>query len=75
METLMAGAATLEIFLASLGMAVALGSLALRGALWLMHGAGTGGRGISRVRPRVAGGTSALAQVRVGHGHLSLRMR
>jgi hypothetical protein len=38
METLMAAAAVVEIFLASLGLATMFAALALRGAFWLMRG-------------------------------------
>lgn len=37
MEALIAGAAVAEIFLASLGLAMMLAALALRGAFWMMR--------------------------------------
>jgi hypothetical protein len=39
METLMAGAAVVEIFLASLGIAMLMATIALRGMLWVMRSA------------------------------------
>jgi len=40
METIMAGAAVAEIFLASLGIAMLMATVALRGMLWVMRSAG-----------------------------------
>jgi hypothetical protein len=40
METIMAGAAVAEIFLASLGIAMLMATITLRGMLWVMRSAG-----------------------------------
>jgi hypothetical protein len=81
METLMAGAASIEIFLASVGIATVLGRLALEGVFWLMQDAGA--RTSRQVpRPQSITGQLAAARVRVApffHSeqgrHLPLRAR
>lgn len=88
METLMAGAATIEIFLASVGIATVLGRLALEGVFWLMQDAAAGSRKQAiparRSTPRPLGAIGQLAMVRVNMGtnfqagqgrHLPLRAR
>jgi hypothetical protein len=72
METLMAGAATIEIFLASVGIAMVLGRLALLCVFWLMQDAGTHAPRQAAARPRVATGSLAMAHVRIER-HLPLR--
>jgi hypothetical protein len=73
METFMAGAAVVEIFLMSVILAVLLTIWGLRGMFWLMQGA-------SAVRPVVARSGAVvrnlvMARVRAGHGQMSLRTR
>jgi hypothetical protein len=73
METFMAGAAGVEIFLMSVILAVLLAIWALRGMFWLMQGA-------SAVRPVVAraeaaAGKLVMARVRASHGQMSFRTR
>ena len=80
METLMAGAAGVEIFLASVILAVLLAVWAMRGMFWLMQGAGRGTassvvRQPAAVRTFVVGGTMVLARVRASQGQMSLRAR
>jgi hypothetical protein len=78
METLMAGAATIEIFLASVGIATVLGRLALEGVCWLMQDAGIGPRKQAapsrqsafqvQTTPRPVAALGSLAMVRVQMG-------
>jgi hypothetical protein len=77
METLMAGAASIEIFLASVGIATIMARLALDGVFWLMQDAGTRApRQAATPRPRPAIGSLAMVRVRIGEGrHLPLRAR
>jgi len=59
METIMAGAAVAEIFLASVGIAMLMATLALRGILLVMRGAGQ-----PQIKLRAVRGTQvALATV------------
>ena len=74
METIMAGAATFEIFVASVAIATGLGLLALRGMFWLMHGAANAGRPAT-IRLRSAARVPAVAQARVTHVGLMRRLR
>jgi hypothetical protein len=71
METFMAGAAGVEIFLASVILAVLMAVWAMRGMFWLMQGAGRP----AVVRNRVAGGNLVLARVRATQGQMSLQTR
>jgi hypothetical protein len=61
METLMAGTAIFEVFLASLGMSALMATLALRGAFWLMHGAGIGRQPTLRLAVRTVPGAAGSA--------------
>lgn len=80
METVMAGAAGVEIFLGSVILAVLLAVWAMRGMFWLMQGAGLG-RSVSvaarpvAVRSGVAGGSLVLARVPSLSGLMSSRSR
>ena len=68
METLMAAAAVVEIFLASLGLAAMFAALAIRGAFWLMRGTSHQmrfGRGASSASVMNAGLRAGLVPVRV----------
>jgi hypothetical protein len=73
METLMAGTAIFEVFLASVGMATLMAMLALRGAFWLMHDAGIGRQPTLRLPvrtvPGAAGPTGRLMPVPVRSVH------
>jgi len=73
METFMAGAAGVEILLASVILAVLMAVWAMRGMFWLMQGAGRP----AAVRDRVATvrGNLVLARVRAPQGRLSLQTR
>ena len=80
METFIAGAAGVEIFLASVILAVVLAVWAMRGMFWLMRPAGRGSSAsaVARAvagRTGVLGGTMVLARVRASHGQMSLRAR
>jgi hypothetical protein len=77
METFMAGAAGVEIFLASVILAVVLAVWAMRGMFWLMEGAGRGSSATRAVAVRsgVVGGNLVLARVRASSGQMSLRTR
>ena len=80
METFMARAAGVEIFLASVILAVMMAVWAMRGMFWLMQGAGRGrsasvaGRAVA-VRTGMVGGNLVLARVRVSHGQMSFWVR
>lgn len=74
METFMLGLASLEIFLASVGIATAAAWLSLCGAFWLMQDAGAP-RQIA-LRPRTATGGMAYARVHAsGKGSQLSRIR
>jgi hypothetical protein len=80
METLMAGAAGVEIFLTSVILAVLMAVWAMRGMFWLMQGAGRASSvSVARrpvaVRAGVLGGTLVLAPVRASRGQMSFRTR
>jgi hypothetical protein len=80
METLMAGAASIEIFLASVGIAMVLGRLALQGVFWMMQDAGTQSFRKTTtprqgaVQPQAAIGSLAMVRIRVDR-NLPLRAR
>jgi len=71
METFMAGAVGVEIFLTSVILAVLMTVWAMRGMFWLMEGAG---RPV-RVRSGVVSGKLVMARARVSSGQMSLRTR
>jgi hypothetical protein len=71
METFMAGAAGVEIFLASVILAVLMAVWAMRGMFWLMQGAGRP----ASVRIEVPRGQLVLARVRATHRQMSFRTR
>jgi hypothetical protein len=75
METMMAGAATFEIFVASVAIAAGLGVLSLRGMFWLMHGAANGTRRPATIHLGSVAPVPALARVRVAHAGLLRRLR
>jgi hypothetical protein len=75
METFMAGAAGVEIFLASVILAVVLAVWAMRGMFWLMQPAGRGSSASVARRSGMAGGNLVLARVRASQGQMSLRTR
>jgi len=75
METFMAGAAGVEIFLASVILAVALAVWAMRGMFWLMRPAGRVSARPATARTGMVGGNLVLARARVSQGQMSLRTR
>jgi hypothetical protein len=80
METFIAGAAGVEIFLASVILAVVLAVWAMRGMFWLMEGVGRGSSASDAVRAvavrtAMVGGNLVLARVRASHGQMTLRTR